>query len=57
MDGNNAAAASSPWVGVSIADSAGAVSVDGHSYAATPTFIEVHHHSALLYLNSVGGTP
>jgi parallel beta-helix repeat protein len=57
LDANNSAALSSPWVGVSIADSAGAVSVGNHSYAATTSFIEAHHHSALLYLNSVGGTP
>ena len=57
VDASNGAALSSPWVGVSIADSAGAVSVGNHSYAATPSFIEAHHHSGLLYLNSVGGTP
>ena len=57
LDANNSAALSSPWVGVSIADSAGAVTMDNHSYAGTASFIEAHHNSALLYLNSVGGTP
>ena len=57
LDANNAAALSSPWVGVAIADSAGAVSVNSHSFTATPSFLEAHHNSALIFLNSVGGAP
>lgn len=49
-DANNSAAASSQWVSVEVADSAGPVTASGHSYTATAVFAESHKASALIYL-------
>lgn len=57
LDANNVKASSGAWLGVEIADSAGAVTTGPHRYVATASAAETHHDSALLYLKPAGGTP
>lgn len=57
VDASNVAAASSPWVGVQLADSGGPVTAGTHRYVATASAAETHHESAVLLLRPAGGTP
>src|SRR5690242_20090783 len=58
FDGDNSAAASSPWVGAQIAIGLSAVTNAAHSYSATHSpAAESHDGSALLYLIPGAGTP
>lgn len=50
LDVNNSAAASAPWTGLQVADSAAAVTAAAHSYTATAIFSESHGGAILLYL-------
>jgi hypothetical protein len=54
-DANNAAAASSRWVAVEVADSASAVGTSASSYTATAAFAESHKAAALIYLQPAAG--
>lgn len=49
-DTNNSAAGSSPWVGVQVADSNGAVTAAAHLYTAVANFTEAHHTAGLFYI-------
>lgn len=55
VDASNAAAATSPWVAIEIADSNGIVTQAAHSYTATCVHTESHGAAILLFL--VPATP
>lgn len=50
VDANNAAAASSPWVAIEVADSQSAVGASANSYTAQAVYAESHKAAALVYL-------